>query len=120
MAARAETGAGTREAEASKPDTSAPQPAEPDSVPLVEGMAPLWPDDAAESAFRAEARERGETVVASPPAADDGREDAEAGALPPLDQLVARLPADVRETLDDLFRARFVAVRRVPRKALKT
>jgi hypothetical protein len=34
--------------------------------------------------------------------------------LPPLDELVARIPAPVREILDDLFRARFTTVRRVP------
>jgi hypothetical protein len=39
-------------------------------------------------------------------------------ALPDLDALVGRLPADVRETLEELFRVRFQAVRRIPRKAL--
>lgn len=34
--------------------------------------------------------------------------------LPELDALVARLPAEVRETLDELFRARFVSVKRLP------
>lgn len=92
--------------------------AEPESVPLVEGMAPLWPDEAAESAFRAEARERGEPVIAAAPSRDEP-EGAEAGALPQLEPLVARIPADVREVLEDLFRARFVGVKRVPRKALK-
>ncbi|MBL9199981.1 MAG: hypothetical protein JNL39_05710 [Opitutaceae bacterium] len=92
--------------------------AEPESVPLVEGMAPLWVDEAAESAFRAEARDRGEAVVANAPAPDEP-EPAEAGALPALDELVQRLPVDVREVLEDLFRARFVAVKRIPRKALK-
>jgi hypothetical protein len=39
--------------------------------------------------------------------------------LPPLDELVKRIPPEVRETLEDLFRARFVTVKRVPKKALK-
>ena len=34
------------------------------------------------------------------------------------DELVARLPPAVRETLDELFRARFVRVTRLPRKTL--
>lgn len=39
--------------------------------------------------------------------------------LPEIDALVARLPAEVRETLDELFRARFVAVKKLPKKALE-
>ncbi len=38
--------------------------------------------------------------------------------LPSLDALVARLPAEVRETMETLFRARFTKVTRVPRSAL--
>jgi hypothetical protein len=46
-------------------------------------------------------------------------EDAEesAAALPELDALIARIPPEVRAALDELFRARFQAVRRIPRKA---
>lgn len=79
---------------------------------------PNWPDESAESAFIAEARERGEMVVAKTAAAEADDEPA-AKSLPPLDELVNRIPAEVRDVLDDLFRARFVTVRRVPRKALK-
>lgn len=93
--------------------------AEPEVVPVEdEGPAPSWPDDATESAFRAEAKERGEPVrVAREP--EEAEEEKESGALPRLDDLVARIPPEVREALEDLFRARFVAVKRVPRKALK-
>lgn len=77
-----------------------------------------WPDESAEAAFLADARERGETVVAvksgeEPPEETDGK------ALPPLDELVKRISPEIRETLEDLFRARFVAVKRLPRKAFK-
>jgi len=83
-----------------------------------ETLAPSWPDDATESEFRAEARERGEPVrVAREP--EEAEDEKENGALPKLEDLVTRIPAAVRETLEDLFRARFVAVKRVPRKALK-
>jgi hypothetical protein len=34
--------------------------------------------------------------------------------MPGLDELVARIPGPVREALDELFRARFTAVRRYP------
>lgn len=40
--------------------------------------------------------------------------------LPPLDQMVERIPAEVRATLEELFRARFVKVVKVPESALKT
>lgn len=50
---------------------------------------------------------------------EDGDETV-AAALPELDALVQRLPSEVRETLDELFRARFVAVKRVPARALKS
>lgn len=40
--------------------------------------------------------------------------------LPSLDELVKRIPPDVRETLDDLFRVKFVAVRRVSPTSLKS
>ena len=47
-------------------------------------------------------------------------DDSEAKPLPPLDELVQRIPAEVRDTLEDLFRARFVSVKRVPKRALNT
>jgi hypothetical protein len=80
-------------------------------------MPPLWPDESAESAMISELRSRGESVA--PPPADEPAEEVDARALPPLDQLVNRIPAEVRETLEDLFRAKFVRVTRVPKKALK-
>ena len=83
----------------------------------VEDGAPAF-DDAAESAFLAEARDRGEPVRPTR-LETDAAEESDPKALPPLDELVKKIPADVRETLEDLFRARFVSVRRVPKKALK-
>jgi hypothetical protein len=41
------------------------------------------------------------------------------GTLPPLDELVNRIDPSIRETLDELFRAKFTAVRRIPPGALK-
>lgn len=79
---------------------------------------PTWPDEAAESAFRAEARDRGEPVQVAREA-EEAAEEPENDTLPKLDELVAQIPVGVRETLEDLFRARFVAVKRVPKKALK-
>lgn len=79
---------------------------------------PSWPDDAAEAAFLGEARERGE-VVAPAKAKEDIPDETDAKALPTLDALVQRIPPEIRETLEDLFRAKFVRVQRVPKKALK-
>jgi hypothetical protein len=99
-----------------------------ESAPTVESTAPApmeeegavtWPDEAAESSFLAEARARGEggsPVKAKEEIADD----TDAKPLPPLNELVNRIPVEVREALEDLFRARFVTVKRVPKRALKT
>lgn len=76
-----------------------------------------WPDETAESSFRSEARERGEPVVSVKPREIPDETDAQ--ALPPLNELVGRIPPEVREVLEDLFRARFTTVRRIPRQALK-
>lgn len=97
-------------AEISPPGEATPSD-EPDAV---------WPDESAEAQFLGEARERGEPVSAPPtPAAQpEATETEPAGPAPELDELVGRLPPAVRETLDELFRARFVRVTRLPRKTL--
>lgn len=80
--------------------------------------APNWPDEAAESAMVSELRSRGE-VVASSPSAGEVAEETDSRPLPPLNDLVQKIPAEVRDALEDLFRARFVTVKRVSKKALK-
>ena len=77
-----------------------------------------WPDSTAEAAFLSEARDRGEVLVPVK-AQEEIAEATDARHLPALDELVGRIPAEVRETLEDLFRARFVRVTRLPRKALE-
>lgn len=79
---------------------------------------PVWPDDAVESAFLAEAKERGEVSAPPKPPEDAGEED-DPKAMPAIGDLVAKIPPPVREALEDLFRAKFVRVVRVPRKVLK-
>ncbi len=39
--------------------------------------------------------------------------------LPPMEDLVNRIPAPARELMEELFRARFVTVKRMPKSALK-
>lgn len=91
-------------------------------APTFDEEGPVWPDEAAESAMRAEVSERGETLN-SKAARELAEAAAEAAAekknLPKLDDLINRIPADVRDTLEDLFRAKFVKVARTPKKALK-
>ncbi len=64
------------------------------------------------------------SVRSSRPAASPREEEEEnsasSSALPDLDDLVARLPGEVRETLDELFRARFVKVRKLPKKVFES
>jgi hypothetical protein len=83
--------------------------------PTIEDGPPVI-DEAAESAFLGEAKERGEVVT---PKRATEVEETNTKALPPLNELVNKIPPDVREVLEDLFRARFVTVKRFPKKALK-
>lgn len=92
-------------------DRGMPAPADEDGSPGF--------DAGAESAFLAEARERGETISRAPAAVNGEAEENGGKPLPQLDELVNRIPENVRVALDDLFRARFVTVKRFPKKALK-
>lgn len=65
----------------------------------------------------------GATAVAVIKAAGDDLPATEAAApdapLPSLDAMVARIPPDVREALDELFRVKFINVQRMPAATLK-
>ena len=93
-------------------------PVSPSTLATADDPAFETADEMAESSFRAEARDRGEVVLAVPKA--ESEEPVDTKPLPPLDKMVERIPADVRDVLEELFRAKFVAVRRVPAKALKS
>lgn len=87
--------------------------AEPNQSTEVNGAPPpsdeegyVWPEGSAPT----------ETVVGVSPT-EENEPDA---PLPKLDELVKRIPPTVRETLDELFRAKFVSVKRVDRAALKS
>ncbi len=84
--------------------------------------APVGPSEDEESSFLAEQREQGRAAPAvaggKGKTADEPEPDASA-PLPPLDDLVNRIPEKTRELMDELFRARFVTVKRVPKSALK-
>lgn len=108
--------AGTERAESSEPAADA-------TAASLENTNPdetnVWPDAEAEAAFLAEARERGEPATAAGRQEEEPEPEPSRGELPPLDELVNRIPAEARELLDELFRARFVAVRRVKKADLK-
>ena len=76
-----------------------------------------WPSEAEEAAFLADQRAQGAAAPVQPTAA--AGEETDSQPLPPLAELVQRIPAETRAVLDDLFRAKFTSVRRVPAKALK-
>ncbi|MCR6657447.1 MAG: hypothetical protein NVV63_16910 [Opitutus sp.] len=79
----------------------------------------VWPTQEEEDAFLAESAGRGEAVR---PVAAEVVEEVEdkSKPLPKLDEMVSQIPENVRDTLEELFRAKFVTVRRVPKKLLKT
>ena len=79
--------------------------------------APLGPGEAEESAFLAEQQQANPAkVVATAPGEADGLNI----TLPPMDELIQRIPASTRELMDQLFRAKFIAVKRLPVSAFKT
>ncbi len=82
------------------------------------GEAPVWPGEADEASFFADSRARGEVLPALP-TVPPAQELDPGPDLPPLDALVARVPAPLREALDDLFRAKFTRARRLPASAVK-
>ena len=53
------------------------------------------------------------------PKPEPAHEEEAAMPLPKLDELVNRIPAESRELLDELFRAKFTTVRRVKASDLK-
>jgi len=108
-------------AESAESDAVAANREEPASQRLSpEKAEPFLPGEEAEAAFLAEARERGEDVASVAAALAAAESEDDKGALPPLEELIQKLPAELRDTLDDLFRAKFVKVMRVRKKDLPT
>lgn len=94
-------------------------PATEAAAAAPENGANAWPDDAAETAFRSEAIERGEPEVIAATAIE-ATEETDTKGLPALEELMKKIPSESRELLDELFRAKFTGVKRVPAKALKS
>lgn len=102
-------------AEAPENDNGGEDDSEPD--PGVEAGAPAGPNPDEEAALQAEYIGYAETAPLRPE--PEEVEPMPAGGLPDLDELIGRIPAEVRTTIDELFRAKFVKVERVPKKHLK-
>ena len=79
--------------------------------------APVGPGEAEETAFLAEQRlaAPASAVTAAPAETEEKNI-----SLPPMDELIQRIPASSRELMDQLFRAKFITVKRLPASAFKT
>lgn len=98
---------------------AAGKPDEEESAPAVLlPDAPGAPSPEEEAAFLAVEGTDGE-AYSLPSKAESAEPEAGDASLPPMEDLVKRIPAPVRETLEELFRARFVTVKRFPQSALK-
>ena len=78
--------------------------------------APAGPSSEEEAAFLAQEREMG---IVTPALMHTERLPEEKGELPPLEDLVKRIPMPTRDLMEELFRAKFVTVKRIPKSALK-
>jgi hypothetical protein len=85
----------------------------------ITGDAPAGPSAEEEAALLA--ADRGsEEFYGQVPKADSLEPAAPEESLPPMEDLVKRIPGPARALVEELFRARFVTVKRVPRSALKS
>jgi hypothetical protein len=91
---------------------------EPTVVPdETDEAAPVGPSPAEEATFLA--RET-EAEAPEPPPTAEPNGNGNTADLPPLADLVKRIPAPTRQMLEETFRAKFVTVKRVPKSALKS
>ncbi|MSU47116.1 MAG: hypothetical protein EXS42_08355 [Lacunisphaera sp.] len=80
--------------------------------------APAGPSSEEEAAFLAQ-DQTGESA-SRPSFLASGPEEKDLPDLPPLEDLVKRIPASTRALMEELLRTRFVTVKRVPKTALKS
>ncbi len=98
---------------------SAPQPETDDDD---DESAP-WMDAEREAAMQAamEVEDAERAAKKSKPTRrqTEAAETLDGGPLPELEDMIAKVPQDLQEKLDDLFRAKFQTVKRVPAAVLK-
>ena len=87
----------------------------------IENGANVWPDEASEKSFLAEQNAvQGVPLAPITPMVTLALQREESNApLPALDDLVNRISPETRQLIDELFRAKFIGVRRAPKTALK-
>ncbi|MCX6936381.1 MAG: hypothetical protein NTU80_00565 [Verrucomicrobia bacterium] len=101
--------------EAIIPSAVAAATGDDDGPPVEELEARMRMEVAASDAAQAPRKTRGRMVADE----DNDSEATRPGApLPGLDVLLGRVPAEVRETMEELLRVRFTTVKRVPSQAL--
>jgi hypothetical protein len=76
----------------------------------------VGPSSEEEAVFLAQERAMG---IVTPALSHVENPPEEKADLPPMEDLVRRIPGPARELMEELFRARFVTVKRVPRAVLK-
>jgi hypothetical protein len=79
----------------------------------------VGPGEAEEASFLADQRAAGEIPGAGTAARTAAPQPDASGELPPLDELVRRIPGPTRALIDELFRAKFMTVKRLPPAAFK-
>jgi len=85
---------------------------------VVDHSIPVGPTPEEEAAMLTPDR-TSEQFYGQPPLMEQGDAEPATAPLPPMEDLVQRIPVPARELLEELFRARFVTVKRVPKAALK-
>lgn len=83
---------------------------------MVVSDAPAGPSSEEEAAFLAQEREMG---IVTPALMHTESPPVERGDLPPMEDLVKRIPMPTRDLMEELFRAKFITVKRIPQSALK-
>ena len=78
--------------------------------------APAGPSSEEEAAFLAQEREMG---IVTPALMHTESPPEEKGSLPPMEDLVKRIPMPARDLMEELFRAKYITVKRMPQSALK-
>ena len=83
---------------------------------MASAHAPAGPASEEEAAFLALERELG---IVTPALAHVESLPEDKGSFPPMEDLVQRIPMPARDLLEELFRAKFITVKRIPQSALK-
>jgi hypothetical protein len=85
----------------------------------VDSGAPVGPVDGEEATFLGEQSAMDPALSVQPSALSAESDPDSARPLPPMEDLVKRIPMPARDLMEELFRAKFITVKRMPPSALK-